>query len=301
MQFFSLMKAKRKFSVTINAARKRSNNSSTNVVKTSRNKRILISKLHVQNKKEQEALSDTERNIQRTETDYKSLPLYQAASAKILSFKFPAEFLTNYLLKELLPLKSISLLDVGALTSKTYEKLKNTTSKAGNWPVATVRSIDLNPRDPLIEKADLLNFQPHELFDIVCLSLVVNFVGCPFLKGDLIKTAVTLLNPNGLSLLYIVLPVATLWNSRYMTYNHFVSNIMEQKLGLTLVKEYSRYQRNMSLSKTGPKASNPATGVWCGIFKHTKHHMNIYSAALQKKIHLNPGVKRNNFCILFRD
>jgi 25S rRNA (adenine2142-N1)-methyltransferase len=75
--------------------------------------------------------------------------------------------------------RSMRLLDVGALSPFNYEKHK--------WIQAT--PIDLNPQHPLIKKQDFLEMVPpkneQDLFDIVCLSLVVNFVGDPVDRGNI--------------------------------------------------------------------------------------------------------------------
>ncbi|KAH8550679.1 putative methyltransferase-domain-containing protein [Umbelopsis sp. PMI_123] len=69
------------------------------------------------------------------------------------------------------------LLDVGALSPFNYEKYK--------WINTT--PIDLNPQHYLIHQQDFLQMSPPEKegerFDIVCLSLVVNFVGDPVDRG----------------------------------------------------------------------------------------------------------------------
>lgn len=73
--------------------------------------------------------------------------------------------------------QSMRLLDVGALSPFNYEKYK--------WIRTT--PIDLNPQHPLIRQQDFLQMSPptseEECFDIVCLSLVVNFVGDPADRG----------------------------------------------------------------------------------------------------------------------
>jgi 25S rRNA (adenine2142-N1)-methyltransferase len=69
------------------------------------------------------------------------------------------------------------LLDVGALSPFNYEKYK--------WINTT--PIDLNSQHHLIQQQDFLQMPPpekeDERYDIVCLSLVVNFVGDPVDRG----------------------------------------------------------------------------------------------------------------------
>lgn len=60
------------------------------------------------------------------------------------------------------------VLDVGAIAGTSYKKYKSFD------PVY----IDLNPQADHVEKADFLDYAvPDDSFDVVCLSLVINFVG----------------------------------------------------------------------------------------------------------------------------
>ncbi|RKP21512.1 hypothetical protein ROZALSC1DRAFT_27096, partial [Rozella allomycis CSF55] len=59
---------------------------------------------------------------------------------------------------------NLNILDVGSLSSKTYE---NITQKN----IASVKYIDLNPRDSGIQQEDFLLLESTETFDIICLSL----------------------------------------------------------------------------------------------------------------------------------
>ncbi|KAJ3156947.1 hypothetical protein HDU86_003482 [Geranomyces michiganensis] len=75
--------------------------------------------------------------------------------------------------------QKLKLLDVGALDGGTY-------SKQAAW--IDVTSIDLNPQSQTVKKQDFFE-RPrpsgvHEKFNVLCLSLVVNFVGDPKLRGE---------------------------------------------------------------------------------------------------------------------
>ncbi|KAJ2608330.1 25S rRNA (adenine2142-N1)-methyltransferase [Coemansia sp. RSA 1804] len=131
----------------------------------------------------------------------------------------------------------LRLLDVGALSSSNYVKERQ-------W--IDVVPIDLNPQEPGIHKQDLLDIDPTNLlsgalsadrantavesgdsededngisqlfaqpFDVVCLSLVINFIGDPVRRGDMLKQAGRLLDAGGL--LFVVLPLSCITNSRY--------------------------------------------------------------------------------------
>ena len=73
--------------------------------------------------------------------------------------------------------KPLRVLDVGAVAPDNY-------APHASWIHA--KPIDLNPQHPDIEKQDFLCMDPPPsmaMFDIVCLSLVVNFVGDPKDRG----------------------------------------------------------------------------------------------------------------------
>lgn len=73
--------------------------------------------------------------------------------------------------------KPIKVLDVGAVAPDNYKAYTS-------WIHA--KPIDLNPQHPDIQKQDFLVMNPPKVedkFDIVCLSLVINFVGDPKDRG----------------------------------------------------------------------------------------------------------------------
>ncbi|KAF7729354.1 hypothetical protein EC973_004610 [Apophysomyces ossiformis] len=83
--------------------------------------------------------------------------------------------------------RPIQILDVGAVAPDNYKSYES-------WIKA--RPIDLNPQHPDIEKHDFLCLNPpEEKYDIVCLSLVVNFVGDPKDRANL-QNKVASLHPD---------------------------------------------------------------------------------------------------------
>ena len=122
------------------------------------------------------------------------------------------------------------LLDIGALSPHNYQKY-------ASWIKAT--PIDLNPQDPLITKMDFLEMpvpaSKAQLFDVVCLSLVVNFVGDPIQRGEILRHSARFLVP-GTGLLYLVLPLPCIDNSRYMDHELLVE--MMAALGYTTLVNY---------------------------------------------------------------
>jgi len=74
--------------------------------------------------------------------------------------------------------KPVKVLDIGAVAPDNYKPYSS-------W--ITAKPIDLNPQDPAIQKQDFLQMKPpgkDDKFDIVCLSLVINFVGDPKDRGS---------------------------------------------------------------------------------------------------------------------
>lgn len=106
------------------------------------------------------------------------------------------------------------VLDIGAITGEVYVK----------YPFLHVESIDLNSQSPQVQKQDFFLRPIPECaigtFDVLCLSLVVNFVGDPVKRGDMLAYCRHFIKPNGL--LYIVLPLPCITNSRYLNHTHFI-------------------------------------------------------------------------------
>jgi 25S rRNA (adenine2142-N1)-methyltransferase len=113
---------------------------------------------------------------------------------------------------------------------------------------------------------------PKEPFDILCLSLVLNFVPHPLKRGEMLLRAREMIKDDGW--LYIVLPLPCLSNSRYFDQEHFVE--LMNSLGFQLV-----------VCKNTKKLSS---------FVFLKNGQ--FSIRKFKKKELHTGKKRNNFCIV---
>jgi 25S rRNA (adenine2142-N1)-methyltransferase len=110
---------------------------------------------------------------------------------------------------------SLSLLDIGAIVPRFSSSLPG-----GRGITLDVTSIDLNPQDPSghVERADFFNFavaaeKNGATFDVLVLSLVLNFVPLPSNRGKMLSLAHRIASSGGL--LFLVLPLACLTNSRY--------------------------------------------------------------------------------------
>ncbi|GAA5904237.1 25S rRNA (adenine2142-N1)-methyltransferase [Sporobolomyces salmoneus] len=113
--------------------------------------------------------------------------------------------------------RKLKLLDVGAIAGTAYA--------SESWIDTT--SIDLNPQAPHVIKSNFFEFpspdQEEELFDVVSLSLVMNFEGSLINRGHFLLHAHSYLKRASPGYLYIVLPLPCLTNSRYLTHQHFRS------------------------------------------------------------------------------
>ncbi|TFK84329.1 nucleolus protein [Polyporus arcularius HHB13444] len=107
----------------------------------------------------------------------------------------------------------LRLLEVGALKPDNYASCQS-------W--VDVTPIDLHAQHPDILEQDFLLMDPdghREKWDVISLSLVLNFPPDPKDRGQMLRLAHTMLRPDGL--LFIALPLPCILNSRYMTPEHF--------------------------------------------------------------------------------
>eukprot|EP00833_Pecoramyces_ruminatium_P008884 jgi/Orpsp1_1/1182916/evm.model.c7180000083156.1 len=276
------------------------NNKTIRKKKTHQFSQALISKFHVLNKEKERLKKQppTKEVLERLHAIDKEmehmggLDAYQKASLlgqdkrrggdsskwfikQLLSLKKPEPFKDdkNYVAGKPSVPETYSLLDVGAVSGSNY-------SKEGKWIKA--KAIDLNPQDSLVEKADFFEFPiPKEKYQILCLSLVINFVGDAKMRGIMIARANKFLVTQGL--LFIVLPNPCVNNSRYCTDDHF-RKILDY-LGFSLV------------------TSHVSRKLVYYLFRKIKD-ININLSKIQQakpkfpKVLLNDGVSRNNFCVV---
>ncbi|KAJ3864343.1 nucleolus protein [Lentinula novae-zelandiae] len=126
--------------------------------------------------------------------------------------------------------KKLRLLEVGALKPDNY-------AGCSSWIEA--KPMDLNSRHPSIAEQDFLLLdqeQNSEKWDVISLSLVLNFVPEALDRGRMLRLAHTFLLEGGH--LFVALPLPCLSNSRYLNFDRF-TDIM-QFLGFTEVQRYWR-------------------------------------------------------------
>ncbi|KAJ2162267.1 25S rRNA (adenine2142-N1)-methyltransferase [Coemansia sp. RSA 552] len=184
----------------------------------------------------------------------------------------------------------LRLLDVGALSCLNYAQERA-------W--IDVVPIDLNSQEPGIRQLDFLDIEIgpeppvagagpddedsassskfHTPFDVVCLSLVVNFIGDPAKRGDMLRQGSRILASGGY--LFLVLPRSCVDNSRYMDDDRLLA--IMQSLGFTQVASHHTAKLAHYLYRLD---SAPPTGD------------SDEQCFKKKMLHSAPG--RNNFSIV---
>ncbi|ODQ68656.1 hypothetical protein NADFUDRAFT_72921 [Nadsonia fulvescens var. elongata DSM 6958] len=185
--------------------------------------------------------------------------------------------------------KSLSMLEVGCLSSKNFCSRCNLFNK--------IERIDLNSQEPLVKQQDFMK-RPYptgkeEEFDIISLSLVVNFVPIPADRGLMLYKTVKFLSKENLSddtkctpCLFFVLPLPCVSNSRYCNEER-ITQIMNS-LGYSLLKRKQATKLIYWLWKYDRKPDMT-----------TIKDKTITSTF--KKDQLNPGGNRNNFHIILEN
>ena len=166
----------------------------------------------------------------------------------------------------------LRMLEVGALSTA------NACARSGKFEMTW---IDLNSQNPKIKQQDFMQ-RPlprgdDERFDIISLSLVVNYVPDSPGRGEMLRrTRQFLRDVPQRGLLFFVLPAPCVTNSRYLDEN-LLHRIMDS-LGFKLAQQ-----------KLSPKLYY---SLWSLQARDNKRN-DVFS-----KTEVNPGKTRNNFCIV---
>lgn len=218
------------------------------------------------------------------------IDLYQRASLQGQSLDRGGD--TSKVLLEWLPSTEVKALDrrlrmleVGALSTR------NACSTSGLFDMV---HIDLNSQEPGIKQQDFMErpipTQSSDKFDIISLSLVVNFVPDAAGRGRMLRRTLSFLDDNSGTVskgptasfypsLFMVLPRSCLDNSRYLTEERF-----EQIMGAL---GYHKIRAKMT--------QKLAYSLWK--WEPGEHP----EAARFPKKEVNPGRTRNNFVITLED
>ncbi|KND00783.1 25S rRNA (adenine2142-N1)-methyltransferase [Spizellomyces punctatus DAOM BR117] len=227
----------------------------------------LISTYHTLNKRLSHALTTNNMALAtliRTEMSaLGGLNAYQRASLKGGSERQGLGASGTWLVSHL-PRTPMTLLDIGAVSGTTYAK----------YSFITPTYIDLHPQHPNILQQDFMARPippPESRFDILCLSLVLNFVPSPRDRGALLVRTREHTTENGL--LYIVLPSPCVLNSRYMTHERFIEVLRCVGFGIVEFKFAKRVAFYLFR-----RCGGGVKGIG--------------------KIECAPGKGRNNFCVV---
>ncbi|KAG0269876.1 hypothetical protein DFQ27_001720 [Actinomortierella ambigua] len=194
----------------------------------------------------------------------------------------------------------LRLLDVGALSPFNYEK-------QSNW--IKVTPIDLNPQHPQIQKMDFLEMpvptQDQDRYDVVCLSLVVNFVGDPAQRGEILRQATRCLVPRR-GILYLVLPLPCIDNSRYMDHELLVA--MMRHLGCSTLLDhhfakklaYYAFRFDGESPPLPPSSSSSSSSSGQGSTTHSLRKSTTGPVPRFPKKLRRDKPNCNNFCIILQ-
>jgi 25S rRNA (adenine2142-N1)-methyltransferase len=191
---------------------------------------------------------------------------YQKASLKYGIIHNTSKWLIKHL-PRILTSQPLFLLDVGTLVPGYSHK---------NWLIPTYINLQVPPGglQLAIQQCDYITFIPQKSFNIICLSLVLNFVPTPEMRGQMLKKAWSDLTIDGV--LYIVLPRACLCNSKYLDAVEF-DKILSH-IGFKLLR-----------SHLSPK-------LFYGIYQKTEI---LYNNFLYEPTIKNSFKSKNNFKIAF--
>ncbi|GAA6013472.1 hypothetical protein JCM11491_006093 [Sporobolomyces phaffii] len=179
--------------------------------------------------------------------------------------------------------RKLKLLDVGAIAGTAYA--------SEGWIDTT--SIDLNPQAPHVIKTNFFDFpvppssSESELYDVVSLSLVMNFEGSLINRGHFLLHAHSYLKRQSPGYLYLVLPLPCLTNSRYLTHQHLRQILASTNWEVVAHHDSSKLTHWFLKETTkggdgeGDKARRGDGKVW-------------------KREEVRRGVERNNFCIVVK-
>lgn len=165
----------------------------------------------------------------------------------------------------------LELLEVGALKPDNYRS-------CSSWIACS--PMDLRSRHPSIREQDFLLMDMAEntaRWNVISLSLVLNFVPVPKDRGRMLSMAHVMLTEEGY--LFLALPLPCVMNSRYMTFDHM--DAIMTTIGFTEIERKWRQGGKMAYWLY-QKAAPTRTRV----------------SELSKKVVLRSGADRNNFAVL---
>ncbi|KIS71311.1 25S rRNA (adenine2142-N1)-methyltransferase [Mycosarcoma maydis] len=186
-------------------------------------------------------------------------------------------------------LPKFRVLDVGAITGTAYEKYR--------WVDATY--IDLHPQGDNVQKYSFFEFpvptDTKQRFNMVALSLVINFVGDVRKRGEMLRHVHKYLpdNQDTPGFCFLVLPLSCLTNSRYMNQSHLRAIL--SSLGFNVVKQSDSNKLSRWLLQRKPLKERQEAAANNG---NAAAASDEWDGTVFKKRDINPGKDRNNFAIV---
>lgn len=185
-------------------------------------------------------------------------------------------------------LPKFRVLDVGAITGTAYSKYR--------WVDPTY--IDLHPQGDNVQKYSFFDYplptKPEEHFNMVALSLVINFVGDVRKRGEMLRHVHKYLPQNDATpgFCFLVLPLSCLTNSRYMKQSHLRAIL--SSLGFNVLKQSDSAKLSRWLLQRKPLAERKQAAE----ASEAPNAAEDWDGTVFKKRELNPGNDRNNFAIV---
>ena len=164
------------------------------------------------------------------------------------------------------------------------------------WVDATY--IDLHPQGDNVEKYSFFDYplptQPEERFNMVALSLVINFVGDVRKRGEMLRHVHKYLPTSAdvPGFCFLVLPLSCLTKSRYMNQLHLRSIL--DSLGFSVLKQSDSAKLSRWLLQRKPLAERQQAAQ----ASEGPNAADDWDGTVFKKRELNPGNDRNNFAIV---
>ena len=191
---------------------------------------------------------------------------------------------SQYVFQQLLERRKgskLTLLDVGAIVHRYG---------VDRCPVdlkIKATSIDLKSRDASVKQIDFFDFakSKKEAFDVVVLSLVLNFLGTAQERGQMLVKTAQILKPKGL--VFIVLPAQCISNSRYFKFA-YLSRILK-RVGLHICDEGKAFKSTEKLFFVVAQKGECVIG-----------NPGFESEAIYRRKMARGGEDRNNFVILLK-
>lgn len=185
-------------------------------------------------------------------------------------------------------LPKFRVLDVGAITGTAYSKYR--------WVDPTY--IDLHPQGENVQQYSFFDFpvpsKQDERFNMVALSLVINFVGDVRKRGEMLRHVHKYFpdNEDIPAFCFLVLPLSCLTNSRYMNQSHLRAIL--DSIGFEVLKQsdsakLSRWLLKRKSLQERRDAAEKSEAVGAG---------DDWDGTVFKKREINPGQDRNNFAIV---